>query len=59
MTLCEAKLGDSFSYRMAKSGPASPPLNGLQGSRAVLLADRLDHSPIQVMAHRILPEHKP
>ena len=34
---------------------AASPLKGLRGSRAVLLADRLHRSPLQVMAHRILP----
>ena len=40
---------------LLRSRPAAPPLNGLHGSRAVLLADRLNSSSIQVMAHRILP----
>jgi hypothetical protein len=53
--LVRSELGDSFSYRMAKSGPASPPLNGFQDSRAMLLADRLDCPPIQVMAYSTLP----
>src|SRR5215207_8951330 len=34
---------------------AASPLNGLHGSRAVLLADRLHRTPLQVMAHRIRP----
>jgi hypothetical protein len=41
--------------RSPHSRPVSPTLNGFHRSRAVLLADRLDRSPIQVMAHRILP----
>ena len=45
----------SLGCRWSRAGPASPALNSLQGSRTVLLADRLDRSPIQVMAHRILP----
>ena len=45
----------SLGCRWSRAGPASPALNSLQGSRTVLLADRLDHPPIQVMAHRILP----
>ena len=45
----------SLGCRWSRAGPASPPLNSLQGSRTVLLADRLDHPPIQIMAHRTLP----
>src|SRR3954471_9878913 len=45
----------SVAHPFLSTRSASPTLNGLHGSRAVLLADRLHRSPIQVMAHRILP----
>ena len=51
----QLNLRRGLGCRWSRAGPASPPLNGFQGSRAVLLADRLDRPPIQVMAHRILP----
>ena len=53
--LRQGKLSGRITDSLLRSRPASPSLNGLHGSRAVLLADRLDRSPIQVMAHRILP----
>src|SRR5215218_4705824 len=48
-------LSGSVAHPFLSTRSASPSLNGLHGSRAVLLADRLHRSPIQVMAHRILP----
>ena len=47
-------LSGSVAHPFLSTRSASP-LNGLQGSRAVLFADRLDRSSIQVMAHCILP----
>src|SRR3954470_17534577 len=49
------KLSGRITYSLLRSRPASLSLNGLHGSRAVLLADRLDRAPLQVMAHGILP----
>src|SRR3954470_4171575 len=45
----------SVAHPFLSTRSASPSLNGLQGSRAVLLADRLHGPPIQAMAHRTLP----
>ena len=53
--LRQGKLSGRIANSLLRSRPASPSLNGLHGSRAVLLADRLNSSSIQVMAHRILP----
>jgi hypothetical protein len=53
--LRQGKLSGRIIDFLLRSRPAAPSLNGLHGSRAVLLADRLDRSPVQVMAHRILP----
>src|SRR3954464_15549996 len=52
--LRQGNLSGRITDSLLRSRPASPSLNGLHGSRAVLLADRLNSSPIQVMAHRIL-----
>ena len=52
--LRQGKLSGRITDCLLRSRPASPSLNGLHGSRAVLLADRLNRSPLQVMAHRIL-----
>src|SRR3954454_1268150 len=49
------KLSGRITDCLLRSRPASPSLNGFHGSRAVLLADQLDRSRLQVMAHRILP----
>jgi hypothetical protein len=51
----QGELSGSVAHLSLSCGSASPPLNSLQRSRAVLLADRLHGSPLQVMAHRILP----
>src|SRR3954464_12596715 len=51
----QGELRGSVAHLSLSCGPASSPLNGLHGSCAVLLTDRLHSSPIQVMAHRILP----
>jgi hypothetical protein len=48
-------LSGSVAHPFLSTRSASPSLNGLHGSRAVLLADRLDRSPRQVVAHRIRP----
>src|SRR3954454_271972 len=53
--LRQGNLSGRITDCLLRSRPAAPSLNGLRGSRAVLLADRLDRSPLQVMAHRILP----
>ncbi len=53
--LGRGELSGSLAYPSLCRGPASSPLDGLQGSRAVLLADRLHRTPIQIMAHRVLP----
>jgi hypothetical protein len=54
-SLGRGNLSGSVSHPSLRSRAASSPLNGLQSARAVLLADRLHRSPVQVMAHRILP----
>jgi hypothetical protein len=48
-------LSGSVAHPFLSTRSASPSLNGFQGSRAVLLADRLHGPPIQAMAHRTLP----
>ena len=48
-------LSGSVAHPFLSTRSASPSLDGLHGSRAVLLADRLHRTPIQVVAHRILP----
>ena len=48
-------LSASVVHRFLSTRSASPSLNGLHGSCAVLLADRLHGPPLQVVAHRILP----
>ncbi len=52
--LGQGELRVSFDRRLLRGRPASPLLDGLQSSRAVLLTDRLDRLAIQVMAYRIL-----
>jgi hypothetical protein len=53
--LGSSELRRGLGRRSSGSRPVSPALNGLHRSRAVLLADRLHGSPLQVMAHRIFP----
>jgi hypothetical protein len=53
--LGQANLSGSVAHLSLSRGSASLPLYGLHRSRAMLLADRLDRSPLQVMAHRIRP----
>ena len=48
-------LSGSVAHPFLFTRSASPSLNGLHGSCAVLLADRLHRTPIQIMAHRVLP----
>src|SRR3954447_11654633 len=45
----------SVAHPFLSTRSASPSLNSLHGSRAVLLADRLHPAPIQARTHRILP----
>src|SRR3954447_10871687 len=57
LDLAQSKLSGGFGFHADtrnRSGPSPPPLNGLQGFRAMLLAARLHGSPIQVIAHCIL-----
>jgi hypothetical protein len=44
--LRQSQLSGRITDCLLRSRPASPPLKGLHGSRAVLLADRLNSSPI-------------
>ena len=48
-------LSGSVARPFLSTRSASPSLDGLHGSRAVLLADWLHRTPIHVMTHRILP----